>query len=148
MTEKTKKVYYLNDSDGMIIAKFEFEADPSIIGKCWSAIGWIGDDDTPVEWEFVADVYCKWDGCTHWNFWGEDYDPEIDNKEEKDSYYHLCGCHCFANHIRYMCFIWKVSEMVLSKSVGTDDYYDSEEIKNLIELMLKDYTIEEGEVDA
>lgn len=34
---------------------------------------------------FVGDFAIKWDGCSHWSLYGEDYNSD------QDSYYHLCG---------------------------------------------------------
>lgn len=138
--------YYLKKNDGDIELKFVVTDDrysSSICGNCFEYHSW-RLDGTPVESSFVASVYCKWDTCTHWWFYGEDYDPEFD---DKDSYYHLCGRRCFKGHIRAMCFIWKLcAELLKSRDESdiVDDYYD-DEITTLIDFMLKDYTIIKGE---
>lgn len=147
-------IYYLKDKSGMIVAKFEY-TDNYMTGVCHAATSWIDDGNgnynVPCEWDFVADVYCKWDSCTHWWFRGEDFDPDIDGSDH-DSYYHLCGTHCFVNHIRCMCFIWKLGYMYqleygneYIRSCADEWYLDNEELKQLIDFTLKDYTIEKVE---
>ena len=115
--------YYLTDETGYVVAKIEAtDVDRCLIGKCYSAISWSAYDPSDVgDWHFVADVYCKFDSCTHWNFYGEDYDPETNT--ESDSYYHICGPECFKEHIMNMCFVWKVAEMVLKDYYGNDPVY-------------------------
>ena len=146
-------VYYLiDDRDGYINAKFE-QTDDFMEGNCYSAYSWY-EGGVPDGWEFFASVYCKWDSCTHWRFKGEDYNPE--DKSEHDSYYHICGSYTLLNHVRLMCFIWKIAPMIISEdhfykynkfdgSYIRDEYFDSEEIKQLTELMLKGYTIKKGD---
>lgn len=145
-------IWYLKDKndDDRIVAKIEF-TDDYCTGDCYEPYSWYGDD-TPAEWHYVACFYCKWDSCTHWWFRGENYDVEIDGSG--DSYYHLCGTHCFTNHIRNMCFVWKVAAMTLVEShkrnyrdLAKDicrDYFDKNTTK-LIELMLDGYVIEKEE---
>ena len=146
-------IYYLKTKDdGMVTHKFEVDGDDFCLeGRCYEAYSW-EMDNTPYEYSFVADVYCKWDACTHWRFYGEDYKPdaEIDEKEQ-DSYYHLCGGGSFRNHIRAMCFVWKLAEQIIAKDPWTnsnntakyvhDEYYDHESIKKLIDLVLDGYEI-------
>lgn len=143
--------YYLMDSNGLIVAKFEQDED-YMSGKCYECTSWVenvstGIYDVPCDWSFVAKVFCKFDACTHWYFYGENYDAETN--EEQDSYYHLCGPDCFARHIRYMCFIWKLAPMIMSKyddlkdSIGyiNDMYFENKDASELVETMLKGYTI-------
>ena len=108
--------YYLKDKDdGMIHSKIEAtNIIGHLDGKCYSAKSWCSNAIDVFDWYFVGDVYCKFDGCTHWYFNGEDYDPELN--AENDSYYQICGPECYTEHIRNMCFIWKVAEMVISDS--------------------------------
>ena len=147
------ETYYLIAPDGEVAAKFEIykRGTHSIMGYCYSVVSW-NLDGTPYEFEFIADVYLKWDACTHWNFYGEDYDPEIDKEQrEQDSYYHLCGAHTFMRHIQCMCFVWKLAEILLTETGApgcqftNDWYYDSERMKQLIELTIGDHTIKKVE---
>lgn len=143
--------YYLIDKiDNNIAAKIVI-TDDYCTGVCYNAISWYKPDEgvEGADYEYFCEFYSKWDSCTHWWFKGEDYDEETD--AEHDSYYHICGARCFKDHIRNMCFVWKVSAMVLLKLEQhkessclrreiTDDYFD-EEINNLIKLTLGNYTI-------
>ena len=84
-------VYYLKDPNGYVISKFE-QTDDYMTGYCYECIGWNGPDSrNPCDWSFFTSVYCKWDGCTHWHFCGEDYDPTA--REKPDSYYHILQVH-------------------------------------------------------
>ena len=141
------KVFYLKKIDnGEITAKFEL-TDPdtyhSFTGECYIATSWSVDYNEVYDYEFVADVYCKWDGCTHWWFRGEDYVGELDNA---DSYYHLCGTPCFLTHIRCMCFVWKLAYQTMIDS-GNDytmeEYFDVAPATELVSLMLNGYEIVE-----
>lgn len=144
---KKGDVYYLKrDLDGEIVGRFEIEdAIPSITsdepcsvtGICSLVICWSADHKIPLDWEFVAAVYCKWDGCTHWNFYGEDH---FDDEDEHNAYYHLCGSYCFADHIRMICFVWKLMA-TLMPSYADEYYYDSQEVRDLIPIMLDGYSI-------
>ena len=145
--------FHLKDSDGYVVAVFDIEeADKhSVIGKCWTPTRWRCSDDQhnkePLESDFLARVYMKWDSCTHWHFNGEDWSEKGD---EVDAYYHLCGPNIFVNHIRAMCFVWKVAaDLIIASSDNQFDseefYFDDKKIKPLIELMLDGYTIERVE---
>ena len=145
-------VWYLRhtEDNNSIVAKIEITED-YCAGNCYKTCSWNGDNNEPVDWHYVTGFYCKWNSCTHWYFRGEDYDKEF--TESLDSYYHLCGSPCFADHIRNMCFVWKVASMILIerhkdskylKSEITDNYFDNGTTK-LIELMLDGYTIEKEE---
>ena len=149
-----KDTYYLvRIEDDCIVGKFEVDkADKrSVTGNCYSATGWLLDRREPIDWDFIADVYCKWDSCTHWNFRGEDYDPEINKDEPGDNYYHLCGEEYFTNHIRMMCFVWVVVSSIMemyrtpSDSIF-EEYFGNETTVLLVNLMLNQYKIERAEV--
>lgn len=142
-------IFYLKDPTGEITHKFVIDEDSrfSLVGKCYEAYSWSMSGE-PFEYHFSADVYCKWDSCTHWYFYGEDYDPETEY--EKDSYYHLCGGYSFMNHITAMCFVWKLSEQLISSNRPKDTYtngayYDHERIKKLISTVLEGYEIVKGD---
>lgn len=84
---RIKETYILKSiKTGYVHSKFEVSVrcEAYIEGVCYAAVGW-GSDGTPVNWEFVADTYCKADACTHWHFFGEDYHPE--SKYATESYY-------------------------------------------------------------
>ena len=139
-------VYYLKDPSGCVVAKFVVENEDyhCLMGHCYSCVSWDADNNIPLEYLFVTDAYCKWDGCTHWNFCGEDYNDD----DPINAYYHLCGDLCFRDHIRYMCFVWKLASMLIVNE-HYQEYTDTEYLGNpetqaLIDLMLN-YVIEKGE---
>lgn len=143
---QVKETYILrNIQSGFIHSKYEVSVrcEAYIEGVCYAAIGW-ELDGTPVNWEFVADTYCKADACTHWYFFGEDYDPESKSEDNECFYYHLCGGYSFMDHLTSMCFVWKLMEILLgeNRNYATDSYYDHERIKQVINLVLYGYTIE------
>ena len=149
--------YYLVDKrDNTLAAKIVI-TDDYCTGICYEAFGWYKPDDGTegVDYRYFCEFYSKWDSCTHWWFKGEDYDEET--KNEHDSYYHICGSPCFENHIRNMCFVWKVSAMVLLKLEQhedssylrreiADNYFDKK-INALIKLMLENYEIKKKETE-
>ena len=147
-----KDVYYLIDSDGYVTSKLEIDKATyaHFDGRVYLAKSWNMDPSNynDVEYEFLAEVYCKFDSCTHWWFNGEDYDVEL--KTEKDSYYHLCGSGSFTNHIRGMCFVWRLAPEIM-KACGDDwsgEYNDCKVTNELVDLMLRDYTIKHITEDA
>lgn len=146
----SNKVYYLKNPAGIIISKFVVEkaTDAYVCGTCYLVTSWT-TDNKPIDEEFFVQAYCKWDSCTHWYFYGEDFNELSKNV---DGYYHLCGSSCVLNHVRAMCFIWKLVADIMAELSGVGDdydpdiieeYFDGDDITNLCALMLKDYTIEE-----
>jgi hypothetical protein len=87
-------------------------------------------------------VYAKWDGCSHWYFYGEDY------PDNKDSYYHICSS--FQNFITIMCFIWKIAGEHNVKDLKTRNldtvYTENEYSLELVDYVLDGYEIQECEV--
>lgn len=106
---------------------------------CYQATAWGIDTKTPMDYMFLASAYCKWDSCTHWYFYGEDYIPG-DDASDKDSYYHLCGSRSFIDHIRAMCFMWKIACEIIGDR-AEDNYFASNLCKETVEFMLKGYEI-------
>lgn len=140
--------YYLKNQDGLIVSKIEAtDIARCLMGNCYSASSWSktnGSDYYTIAWEFVAEVYCKFDGCTHWYFFGEGYDPESrTNDDDIDAYYHLCGPETFIEHIRNMCFIWKVAEMALIESYDSYDGYNDHVISDAMysEMIQENYEV-------
>ena len=154
MMLEVKDTYYLVDEmDDSIVGKFEVDTadDCHVTGNCYSATAWTSDNQ-PIEWGFVSDVYCKWDSCTHWNFRGEDYDPEINKNEPGNNYYHLCGEEVFINHIRMMCFVWMVVTIIMEKyrqdRVVSHQYLEDDNTALLVHSLLNGYKIESAEYRA
>lgn len=144
---QVKETYILESTkSGFIHSKFEISVrcEAYVEGTCYAASSWDPNGIIPVNWEFVADTYCKADACTHWYFYGEDYDPESKSEDNGCSYYHLCGGYSFMNHLTSICFVWKLMEMLLgeTRNYATESYYEDRKIKQVIDLILDEYAIE------
>lgn len=143
------EVWVLKDDNdnGRVVAWFEcVDGTYTMDGNCYIPYSW-HMDGTPFESHFLASVYCKWDGCTHWHFMGEDYQVH-DPGSNIDSYYHICGDYCFVEHVRAMCFVWKLAcmhnaEAHANLDVEEEYYYSMDQIKQLSDLMLNGYSIVE-----
>lgn len=125
----------LKDKDGLTIAVYEKDNtsyEVSTGGAIVRAFVW-DEDGNPVETEFFAKLSVKWDGCSHFNFFGEDY-----HSGDKDSYYHICGVSNYIDFMRIMAFAYEI----MVEHVGYDRIDEKEELENLRNLgLLKDYKI-------
>ena len=96
-----------------------------------------GKFTVPTDTSFISSGVIKWDSCSHWYFYGEDY-KKGDPKSKEDSYYHLCGFHSYLNHIIGLLFAFKVA------SIYIEDFDENEmEYFKKYEYLLKDYTIKD-----
>lgn len=134
------KKYYLKYSNGCPI--FEVEIEKLDEHFCdftiYKAISWDNDSSHNIhKKKFIAEVYWKWDFCTHWCFYGEDYDKSLGDETEKDSYYHICSDH--SDYIRMFAFIRKLMYSILG---DPQDWYNEKD-KELDEVVLKGYEIVE-----
>lgn len=69
---------------------------------------WNCDDaHTPLGESYVANVYVKFDGDSHWNFYGEDYPVGTD----ADSYYNIGDLHGFIEYMQMMWFVYECANM-------------------------------------
>ena len=111
--------------------------------KIWEVESWSTTADTTKigNKHFVANVYFKWDWCTHWNFYGMDYDPENKDNDINPAYYHICGSFFMERWMVMFAFVRTVMLEVLGDR--TNDYLDSD--KELDKMLLKDYTIRKEE---
>ena len=109
----------------------------------WQVDSWddTNNDKQIYEKHFVANVYWKFDNCTHWNFYGMDYDPEDKDKDINPGYYHICGSLFMTRWMIMFAFVRKVMNEILGDQ--TNDYEDSD--KQLDEQLLKTYTIRKVE---
>lgn len=138
----TGDIYHLIDKSGYVVARFVVEDDDYFVtGDCFVPFSWY-NDKTVHEEHFFADMSCKWDGCTHWMFRGENYDPITD--QDENCYYHICGEGCFQKHIRTMCFIWKVVSDIMGIR-AKDNYFEDETTRKLVDTMLEGYVIKKDE---
>lgn len=103
----------------------------------YQATSWASDCLDIYEKKFIAEVHWKWDFCTHWWFYGEDYDKSLGDEAEKDSYYHICSG--ISDWIRLFAFIRKLMYSIL----GDPQNWYSDKDKELDELVLKGFEIVE-----
>lgn len=138
------KTWYLKDKNGEVVAKFEQEDDEyGFAGELYTCFSWDADTGLPFEYGFHSHVMCKWDGCTHWYFDGEDVG-------DVNHYYHLHadGLEMF---FAEMSFVWQLAEkhwIEFAVSHGETQFCLSEDIKkeyksDLVDYILKDYEITE-----
>lgn len=109
----------------------------------WQVDSWddTNNDKQIYEKHFVANVYWKFDNCTHWNFYGMDYDPEDKDEDINPSYYHICGSFFMTRWMIMFAFVRKVMNEILGDK--TNDYRDFD--KELDNQLLKTYTIRKEE---
>ena len=127
MKDEVKKIFRLYEND-MIVYELRITSDNGLIGNLYDQHN--SPSDEP-EYSFIANVYIKFDMCSHWNFYGTDYNS--DNESEKDSYYHICGGHEYIRFFRAMAFAAEVACIIHSKNSG---YFDNEELKEIRSLHL------------
>lgn len=133
----------LIDRDECVKAIYELSTvnEASVIGNIYTICGWEIDFKTPIDKIFFAEAYIKWDGCSHFNFFGEDYTEG--DKETVNSYYHICGIYSYLEFMRTMLFGYEV----MAHYVG-DNILEKEEYKEIKELnLLKEYSIRYYEND-
>lgn len=102
----------------------------AIAGSIYEVISWM--DGVPFEMMFVCEFTVKWDGCSHYYFYGEDFEQDDKEIEDKDSYYHLCGVHSYLTFMRALVFAYAL----MIKKVGIDQILENDEINELKKLKL------------
>ena len=141
-------VLYKKDNEHLAVSYIDWDTNCNSL-DCYDIFAWIENKSTgkftiPDAKTFVAHAYLKFDSCTHWWFPGEDYDPTT--KEEADSYYHICGADSLLSMMTRMAFIWEVGAR--NHAEGRKVFYDeSEELNEIIKLLLSDYEIVEEELE-
>ena len=145
------ETYYLKDHEKIVMIFEVTEKSSAFVeGVCRIVTSWEckGDDLIVDEIEFLADIRCKFDGCTHWYFRGEDYIP-VHSDDYGNGYYHLCGEYNFVDHIRAMCFVWKLCYQLLEEASRTKQrcsieeyYFENKLTVDLVNSMLNGYKIE------
>lgn len=132
--------YYLKDkSNNKIISRFDIKdaTNTYLEGKCYNYWAW-KENDYPCEYKFFAEIGIKWDACSHWYFYGEDYEVE----SNPENYYHICGSYSFTEFITNMCFIWEVARRHFNKKDSKDFFIENNtKIRTLLENFNKDYEI-------
>lgn len=137
--EKMRIFWLVNKADGMVEAVFNVDTVEHT-GVCKRGRAWEIDHPVPFEWELVAEIYFRFDGCTHWHFWGEDWEG---TEETADSYYHICGSTCLLSMMRYMAFVWTVCGKLQNEWSREEFYLDDKRLNHLIESALEGYEIQE-----
>lgn len=98
---------------------------------------------TDIDFDFIADVLIKWDGCSHFSFFGEDYIGDTKDENTCNGYYHICGFNSYIRHFRSMVFAWQLAINKLGDKFDKNyEIPEYEEFKEHIDL-LDDYEIKE-----
>lgn len=136
---KEMKVYAFEDNfgyiQGYLYAKVVMTDDNrflSLIGHLITVDAWSVTNE-PCDSGFMASLSFKWDCCTHWNFYGEDYSEG----SNADSYYHLCG----SGFPRFIAFMGLVGHIVKSQpnACRDDNLYELDVIDT--DKLLQQYRI-------
>lgn len=121
----------------------------SLNGILLEATSWRSDNlkdyEIPSDTEFIASIYIKWDGCSHWRFYGQDYMNDEEHEDDKDPYYHICGFDSYIKFMRSMVFAYQLAIDKLGDNF--DKHYEIpeyEQFKQSINL-LDGYEIKETE---
>lgn len=111
--------------DGRVINTIKINelSNISLRGEVYQAVSWDMEDNVCEE-NFFANIYIKWDGCSHIYFEGED---------KIDSYYHLCGGNYFIEHMQTLAFIVKVAKDNIEKYDDEIGRFSIIEKMNLLE---------------
>lgn len=157
MCEIVKGFKLIKDETNEEVARFRVTdlSETSVSGDCYTVSGWDADSKAAADFDFFSNVFCKWDACTHWRFYGEDFEKE-DPKETISNYYHICGADTLVNHVRCMLFIWNVVTMCMKSEAGMNkklqmelaEWYESDTILNkIVEIVKEGYSIVECAAD-
>lgn len=135
MSEKKEIIFKLIDKDGWCVSEFRCSdlSEASITGTLYNIVGWGDDKKNNIDYEFISDVYMKWDACSHFYFYGEDYKK---GNDKSNSYYHICGCSGYYDFMRGIAFVYEIARKNMN-------LYDAEEFDKILELnLLEGCTIE------
>lgn len=124
---------------GYCIAEFRKKgvSDFCIEGDLYQVNSWSGDNNEPTDYNFISSVYMKFDACSHFHFYGEDYIGKDTAEDDKDSYYHICGDNGYFVFIKAITFVYLIATKCIKG-------FDVEEFEKILSLnLLKDCTIEE-----
>ena len=109
----------------------------SVEGRLLEVNGW--DDNIAKDYNFIADFYIKWDFCSH--FWFNGQNTDISQKEDKDnhdSYYHICGASCYVNFFRAMAFAVEVAAIFMPQLTNDDEIEEIRKFKLLESFEIKE----------
>ena len=101
---------------------------------------WNSDGEVYGE-EFFASCSIKWDGCSHFNYYGQD----LYQDKESDSYYHECGLNSYYEQFISKLFAFEVAKHYMKDVEHMDDdlYLDVDRIN-----ILDNFKIRYSEVDV
>lgn len=132
----------LIDENGYVVAVFIPNKDytHAISGTMYEVVSWELNDE-PMDVNFFANVSVKWDGCSHFYFYGSDYRKglvpyvyeEKGNDKEKDGYYHICGFDSYLTHMKIMCFAYELMIRQLGTNSTNGDEYEQLKKLNLLD---------------
>ena len=117
-----------------------FEIDIKVLDEyfcdftIYQANGWSIDYEDIYDKSFVSEVHFKADFCTHWWFYGEDYDEECD-RDVKDSYYHICS------RITDWQIMFSFVRKLMYQLLGDKQNWYTDEDKEIDNFLLKNYSI-------
>ncbi|WPS85283.1 hypothetical protein SMD22_01260 (plasmid) [Brevibacillus halotolerans] len=115
------------------------EYTSSLCGEIYEVISW-DMDGTPNEFDFHSHFSIKWDGSSHFWFYGNEYTKEKGMEPQLEAYYHICGASSFLQHMRLMVFAYELMIRKLGENkVFDNELKDYEHLKTLG--LLKDYEI-------
>lgn len=113
--------------------KEDWDATYNISGVVKNVISWSFDGDEPLDYELFANIYVKWDGCSH--FWFEGMDNLYSEEDRgKDSYYHICGVRDYIGFMRNLVFCYEI----MIENLGEDKILEKDELYELRQLNLLD----------
>ena len=118
----------------------------SLNGILLELTSWSGKSATDIgnsDFNFIANIYLKWDGCSHFNFYGQDYVGDKESKQNCDSYYHICGFNSYIKHFRSMVFAYQLAINKLGECFDSEyEIPEYNKFKKSIDL-LEGYEIKE-----
>lgn len=117
----------------------------SLNGILLEVTGWGSiREQEPCDANFIAEVGVKWDGCSHWRFFGEDYMNDTEHEDDIDGYYHICGFDSYISFMRGMVFAY---QLAIDKVESFDKQFEIpvyEKFKNSLNL-LEGYEVKTNE---
>lgn len=110
------RVFQLVGNGEPLIEIHIYEGDSYCVkGRLLEINGW--NDNVAEDYDFIADFYIKWDLCSHFLFTGQDTDiSQKEDKDDHDSYYHICGASCYINFFRAIAFATEVAAILMPDS--------------------------------
>ena len=110
--------------------------DNVLDGVLLNVTGWMGGIPTTVE--YVADVWIKPDGDSHFYFYGEGYDgskPTEDDNSYIPSYYNFYGFNSYIKHFKGLMFVYQLAKDTIGYSfddTGTAKHNDLTCLSNIL----------------